>query len=264
MSIILNNGVQNVKNTPGIIQDSSINLPLATSVANGTVFIDNDSLNILINKNGIWTLLYASGSTPTLQQVLTAGNTATDKTIIIDNTIQGLLTTIGDGFNGMTVDDNNAQVYGQYRNNIISLQDAGNNKSVELTFDFLTFTVPGFSNQYLYPNPASIAKVYLPENDGTLALQDPPLQSSITTTPFTPSGTKNRIYRVQAGASSIVLNPANWVDRKTLTFCFDVTAVTFSVTGGATLRGIALVNITGLYYVTYLSSANTFYLSHTA
>ena len=133
-----------------------------------------------------------------------------------------------------------------------------------LRFDYLAFDVLGIAQQRLQPNQSFSARSTLPETDGTLALQDPPLQFSINSTPFTPNATYNRIYRVIAGASSIVLNPSNWIDRRTLTFCFDVTAITFSVTGGATLRGIALINVTGLYYVTYLSSVNTFYLSHTA
>jgi hypothetical protein len=76
MSIILNNGVQNIKGTPGIIQDSFVNIPAANTLANGTIFIDTVSLNILINISGIWTLLYAGGgSTPNIDTVLAQGGT---------------------------------------------------------------------------------------------------------------------------------------------------------------------------------------------
>jgi len=264
MSIILNNGVQNIKGTPGIIQDSFVNIPAATSVANGTIFIDTVSLNILINLSGIWTLLYASGSTPNLDQVVAAGNAVNDQTIEIYDTTTSTLVEIGGSFISIILFPNVR--LSQYYDRLEIADYSTTLRQVSLYADKLRWIeTTGGTRQDLFPNTTFAGQVvYLPESNGTIALQDEPLQASINSTPFTPSGTFNKIYRVVAGASSIVLNPANWIDRKTLTFCFDVTAVTFSVTGGATLRGIALINNTGLYYVTYLSSANTFYLSHTA
>ena len=261
MSITVNNGVSNIKATPGIIADDYANIPAATDVATGTIFIDTVGLMIYRSEAGGWFVL-GGGSIPNLQQVLDAGNTAANQSI--------------------TLSDSSGDISYFYPYNIIC-EKTGNSitehyssgiDTTDLATNIKTSYRPNFINfqnlvsldiQQLYPNPTfSNQKSYLPEDNGTLALQNPPFISTISSTPFTPTGTKNGIYRVATGASSIVLNPANWVDRKTLTFCFDITAVTFSITGGATLRGLPIINVAGLYYVTYLSSFNTFYLSHTA
>jgi hypothetical protein len=239
-------------------------LPLATTPLSGTeevpIVQGGQTVKVATNQIG------GSSATPTLDQVLAAGNTATDKTIIIDNTIQGLVTTIGDGFSGMTVDDNSAFVYGQYRNNLVQLLDTGNSKSVELNIDYITFTVPGYSNQYLYPNPASIATTYLPESDGTIQLQNPRLIGSINITPSTPTVQFNCIHTIVTGASNIILNPVNWKDRITGIFLVDISGCSFSTTGGATIRG-AIGGVygipVGMVSVMYLQSNNTFYISRT-
>ena len=225
--INLNNGVANVKQTPAIIADILSNIPSANSVGEGTLFIDITTRQILRSESGGW-ITYGFGAVPDLQSVLNVGNLATNIEI------ESLDSVANETF----------IIRGTY-------------------LEWLELT--GNQGQYLYPSPAfALQKVYLPSYDGNLAVTQHQIQADIISTPYTLNGDNQNSYRVRAGASSIVLNPANWVDRITVTLCFDVTAVTFSVTGGATLRGIALINVTGLYYVTYLSSANTFYLSHTA
>jgi len=266
MSIVLNNGVQNVKGTPAIITGDFFAAPLANTVAIGTVWIDNVTNYYMYQSNGTNWIQIAGGNVevPTLQDVLNSGNSADDTSIILrDNSTNTTNEILGSAMAIVLFPFVRSTLY---YDRLEILDYSTSLRQVSLYANKLRWIeTTGGARQDLLPNTIFAGQtVYLPESNGTLALQDPPLQTSINTTPFTPTGTYNRIYRVIAGASSIVLNPANWVDRKTLTFCFDVTAVTFSVTGGATLRGIALVNITGLYYVTYLSSANSFYLSHTA
>lgn len=263
MSITVNNGVANIKGTPGIIQDSFVNIPAAVDVANGTIFIDTVSLNILINLNGFWTLLYASGSTPTLQQVLNAGNTATDVGIILNDTVNNNATCEING-NYFVLDNSNPannSVLTSYFLRIINNVDA---ILLYLRPEYLQFgnNSSTLVNQYIYPNPNyANQKAYIPESNGTLALQDPPFISTINTAAVTVNGTKNGIYRVATGAVTVTLQPSNWGDRKTLTFCVEAN-FTFVATGGATIKGVAFVNKTGLFYATYLSSFNTFYISH--
>jgi len=262
--ITINNKITNAKKLPAIYNNVDADAGSPTQYPEGFLLIDTLANRILINVSGSWVdVTSGSGSTPNLQQVLDTGNNANDKSIVLQNLVSDLKNTYGDGYAAYVEDLTDVNHYMQATIQQIIFKNSASVGS-RLRFDYLEFNVLGIAEQRLLPNQSFAAKSTLPETDGTLALQDPPLQFSINSSPYTPNATYNRIYRVIAGASSIVLNPSNWIDRRTLTFCFDVTAVTFSVTGGATLRGIALINVTGLYYVTYLSSVNTFYLSHTA
>jgi len=54
MPVIINNGVGNVKNTPAIITDTLANRPVATTVANGTLFVATDFQAIYTNLSGTW------------------------------------------------------------------------------------------------------------------------------------------------------------------------------------------------------------------
>lgn len=261
MSIVLNNGVQNIKGTPGIITADFATAPAANFVAIGTIWIDSVSLNILQSDGNNWNTIGGAGSIPNLSQVLTAGNTATD----LDFTLEDSVTLTETYVSGSAISIVKfPAVRTTFYYNFWEIIDNSVAQRITRIYPDYIYFEETVSNQkaYLYPNLTYAGQIArLPESSGTISLQDPPLQASINTTPFTPSGNYNKIYRVIAGASSIILNPANWVDRKTLTFCGDVT-YTFSAAGGATLRGQAFINATGLVYVTYLSSANTFYISH--
>jgi hypothetical protein len=256
MSITVNNGVANILGTPGIIQDSFVNLPAAADVANGTIFIDNVSLNILINVSGVWNLLYAAaGSTPDLQHVTTAGATT--------NVTGGITIEVSITDVGLTILDSSTGYVSQYTPDRFYVTENSTLSFTEIRPTLIKF-ITGVSGleQYLYPNPTfANQKSYLPENDGTLALQNPPFISTISTAAVTVDGTKNGIYRVATGAVTVTLQPSNWVDRKTLTFCVEA-SFTFVATGGATIKGVSFVNKTGLFYATYLQSFNTFYISH--
>ena len=54
MGIIVNNGVTNISNTPGIITDVFDNRPAATTVAIGTLFISTNTQAIFTNVAGTW------------------------------------------------------------------------------------------------------------------------------------------------------------------------------------------------------------------
>jgi len=54
MPVIISNGVNNVKNTPAIITDTLANRPVATTVANGTLFVATDFQAIYTNLSGTW------------------------------------------------------------------------------------------------------------------------------------------------------------------------------------------------------------------
>jgi len=61
MAIQVNNGVTNVKGTPGAITDSIGNQPSALDIANGTIYIAPDVPAIYTNDNGTWKLLSGGG-----------------------------------------------------------------------------------------------------------------------------------------------------------------------------------------------------------
>lgn len=263
MSIRLNNGVANVKGTPAMITADFATAPAASAVAIGTIWIDTVSHNILQSDGGTWNTIGGGGATPNLQNVLDAGNIANDNTIILYNSGTDT-TSILASDDGLTQLETASLVNSRLNTTELFIDDR--NQSINISPSYTQYEkISSGLIQQLYPNPTfANQKVYISESDGTIQLQDSRYIGLINSTPSTPTVQFNCIHRVVAGASSIVLNPTFWKDRITGIFLFDVTAVTFSVTGGATLRGIALINVTGLYYVTYLSSANTFYLSHTA
>lgn len=78
MSITINNGVSNIKATPGIIADDYANIPAATNVATGTIFIDTVGLTIYRSESGGWFALGGGGGTPNFDAVLNQGNSTTN------------------------------------------------------------------------------------------------------------------------------------------------------------------------------------------
>lgn len=261
MSITINNGVSNIKATPGIIADDFANIPAATDVATGTIFIDTVGLIIYRSEAGGWFALGGGGSL-NLQQVLNNGNIANDKEIILNSPAIDRQIIIGDpGSSSFIALDTstNENVAISTLNAFFSIPAISTYLEVRATY--LNFQLSS-NTQLLYPNAAyNNQKCYLPESDGTIQLQDPRYIGLINSTPSTPTVNFNCIHRVVTGASSIVLNPANWKDRITGVFLFDITA-TFTTTGGATIKGQAFINNTGLIYVMYLQTNNTFYISH--
>lgn len=76
MSLNFNNGVANIRQTPGIISNISANKPGAADVATGTLYISTDTGTIERSDGATWVSL-GGGSTADLQTVLGNGNIST-------------------------------------------------------------------------------------------------------------------------------------------------------------------------------------------
>jgi len=85
--IFLNNNVTNVGNTPSINANTSTVLPDPLISPIGALYITTDTNEFLRNDGTAWIPIAAgTGSTPTLEQVLTAGNVANNNGIELINT----------------------------------------------------------------------------------------------------------------------------------------------------------------------------------
>ena len=100
----ITNSIVNNIGTPGAYTNTFSNRPGASVVPTGTLYFSNDT-NVLYQSTGsTWINYSGSATTPTLQQVLTAGNTATDNIY---------LTNAGNAFRLYTSNINN-QTYFTY------------------------------------------------------------------------------------------------------------------------------------------------------
>jgi len=124
--------------------------------------------------------------------------------------------------------------------------------------------------QTIYPSPNNYNDqlIFLPEDTGTIALQDPPYYDAdvkLGNGSITPSIQKNSIIQVTGGdnSNSIILDSSVWKDKVTLTLCVQDTPCNFTLGQGSAIYGNTNINTTGLYYVTYLATTDSFYLSHT-
>lgn len=253
-------------------------LPSATTPLSGTeevpIVQNGETVKVATNQIG------GTPATPTLDQVLTAGNTSSnyihftdaegrnfylnpaDYFLIINNGGDNTITlnlfefkiydnTISKSgvFNAEGTRFDNVDQYAIYNSETIAFIEKGTNNTQNL------YNSPAFGNQ----------KVYLPAYDGNLATTQAQFQATINSTPYTINGNDQNLYTVATGASNIVLNPANWIDRVTVTLCVDQ-AFSFSTTGGATIRGSVggtfAVSV-GMVSVMYLQTNNTFYISRT-
>ena len=81
--IAFNNGVANVRQTPGISADTLANRPAATVVAVGTIYITSDTNNIYRSDGENWQLIGSgSGSVPGIDDVLSVSQNLTDNRLI--------------------------------------------------------------------------------------------------------------------------------------------------------------------------------------
>lgn len=86
MSLNFNNGVANIRQTPGIISNTSANKPGAADVATGTLYISTDTGTIERSDGATWVSL-GGGSTADLQTVLNTGNISNNVGFTIVDTI---------------------------------------------------------------------------------------------------------------------------------------------------------------------------------
>lgn len=84
MAIIIDNSVKNKKDTPSITSDVAANLPAATDVPVGAIYIETDTGTIKQSDGITWQILGGGGGpgTQDLASVLSIGNTATNNIVL--------------------------------------------------------------------------------------------------------------------------------------------------------------------------------------
>jgi len=151
----------------------------------------------------------------------------------------------------------------------IQLLDTEEGEQVTIGNYFFEFKdIASNKTQTIYPSNQNYNNqlIFLPEDTGTLALQDPPYYDAdvkLSNGSITPSIQKNSIIQVTDGdiSNSIILDKSLWKDRVTLTLCVQATPCNITVSGGALLGNGSIVT-TGLYYITYLDSTTSFYITN--
>jgi hypothetical protein len=87
MGIVFNGGVINSGGTPAAITGVIANIPAATSVAEGTIYISTDTQEIFTAQAGSWiNVSGGGGGSQNLDQVLAVGNIGINKDILLYNT----------------------------------------------------------------------------------------------------------------------------------------------------------------------------------
>lgn len=225
MAIVFNNGVANVKGMPAMVRlDVGEIPPDPATLAAGTVLLDSAS-NTLFWCDGVsyYVIGGGGGSTPSWDATLGVNSVAFNHYA----KLQGAsLLSVGDGdyyggnastLAGVTIRQGHV-FNGHYYNVALSNIIGGN---VGLTFEAdlaagkkatITQKDDGTSinNQY----------ILIAEDDGTLALQDPPFIIDITTN-YTPDISKECIFKVSGtSVPDITLDTTKWPERKRVTFLF--------------------------------------------
>jgi hypothetical protein len=99
MAISLNNSVSNGTGTPAAITGVIANIPAATSVADGTIYISTDTQEIFTAQAGSWiNVSGGGGGSQNLDQVLAVGDTGTNKNITLSGSTGSQVTLIRPGF----------------------------------------------------------------------------------------------------------------------------------------------------------------------
>lgn len=85
MAINYNNSVSNGTGTPAAITGVIANIPAATSVADGTIYISTDTQEIFSAQAGSWiNVSGGGGGSQNLDQVLAVGDTANQKSLVLN------------------------------------------------------------------------------------------------------------------------------------------------------------------------------------
>ena len=265
MSITFNNGLTNYKGTPGIYAYSTaagqtVNL---NSLPIGTWVYDIDT-NKLIYWNGITYQQINSGGgggSQNIQQVLTVGNIATDISQEFHGTISPTIIATVDQ-SGLTCQDTNTgtqslfSIVGSAVNDLTNLIGYSYQST---TTTYIDLTTGKSFNINTYSSEKNDQTFLYPEDDGVIALQDPPFLGSLTTN-VSPLITKECYYQVDVANIVVTLDITKWTERKRVAFCanekFD-----FAAAPGSTIKGQTNVPLTGgLVYVVMLNSI--FFISH--
>jgi len=191
----------------------------------------------------------------------------------------------------LAVDDNNEERYSQYGASYFNLWFRNQNKRItanvnqdepptiklldteegeQLTIGnyYIEFRdIISDKTQTIYPSNANYNDqlIFLPEDTGTLSLQDPPYYDALldlSAGSITPNIDKNSIIQIIVGdaINSINLDKDRWKDKVTLTICNKATLTArVDVTNGFLYGNNVLSQ--GLYYITYLDSTESFYIT---
>lgn len=268
--------------------------------ASNQLYMNSAGTDVLINSKVLFDTNYplvfpsgGSGSTPTLGQVVTAGNSFDDDRIVgNDNTNNTEVTVNADGINepGFYILDGAGNPYdSKFTRSKLIIQRGTNPAlydyaaeyaarrlfmydniaaapfSVEISADTtpkLEITNIGTAAHSLgWELPTSNVTQTMPKNSGDIALQDPPNLGliNLSSSNYTPNVDENCIIIINAvGSGDLVLDSSTFADRKTLTLL--VRAKPFTVTSSSVIWGSTNVNSEGLFYITYVNSE--FFLSH--
>jgi hypothetical protein len=91
MAITFDSSVTNEGGTPAAITGVIADIPPATSVADGTIYISTDTQEIFSAQAGSWiNVSGGGGGSQNLDQVLAVGDTANAKNIVLNNSAQGI------------------------------------------------------------------------------------------------------------------------------------------------------------------------------
>jgi hypothetical protein len=128
MAISFNNSIANIVGTPGAASGLFSNRPNAADVAEGTLYFSTDTFEIYQVVTSGWANYTNGGSTPTLQQVVTAGNTIVNSSIISS----GISTSLQIDSDIIYIQDSNTSA--QYSFDNINYTNVTSNNTVKLDF----------------------------------------------------------------------------------------------------------------------------------
>jgi hypothetical protein len=223
----------NIYRTSGITGQPTINLiypdgnGYTNTISSNNIFINNDNDELYSQYSSAYFNLYYKDANKRITAEVTQDNTPTIKVIDV---IEGEQVTVGN-------------YYFEFKDVISS------------------------KTQTIYPSNANYNDqlIFLPEDTGTIALQDPPYYDALldlSAGSITPNIEKNSIIQIIVGdaINSINLNKDSWKDKVTLTICNKATLTArVDVTNGFLYGNNVLGQ--GLFYITYLDSTESFYIS---
>lgn len=167
--IAFNNGVANVRQTPGISADTLTNRPVATVVAVGTIYITTDTNNIYRSDGENWVLIGSgSGVAVGIDSVLAVGQalTTTRQIDLANNTLQFVdnsqaFTDVAQFvYNDIRLGNNNTGCKLLISGLSFFTQSGAQNKGINLDFDTGTYIL-GTEQHFIEVSETKIIRTYL-------------------------------------------------------------------------------------------------------
>lgn len=148
MAINLNNGIVNLQSTPGAITDIYANIPSASGVGIGTLFISTDTGAIYSSDGTNWiSVSGGGGGSQDLQQVTNIGNTTTNDIYLTDNTNYTIKVGSAGDFKNSYYDVGINHFYYNHPSEI-GFYDIQNAKNFKWVYDDNIFTITTNFNNY--------------------------------------------------------------------------------------------------------------------